>query len=274
MANYKIHPSSVISSDVEIADDVEIGPYCLIQGKVKIGKGTFVEGHVTLGTRHGILEIGENNHFCPGAVIGGAPQDLTYKGESTKLVIGSNNTFREFTTVNLATTKGDGVTELGNNGYFMAYTHIGHDCKIGNNVTIANNSHLGGHCEIEDGVFIGGVCAFNQFTKVGKGAFVAGSSIVNKDILPFCRAQGTYATIRATNKIGLARKGVPREEIANIHKAIRIIIMGSHTVEEGIERIKAECALTPNIEYFINFIRNAKRGIAVDRSPKGWQDEE
>ncbi len=274
MANYKIHPSSVVSPDIEVADDVEIGPYCLIQGKGSIGKGTFVEGHVTLGSRHGIIEIGENNHFCPGAVIGGAPQDLSYKGEPTKLIIGNNNTFREFSTANLATSKGDGKTEIGNNGYFMAYTHIGHDCKVGDNVTIANNSHLGGHCEIEDGVTIGGVCAFNQFTKVGRGAFVAGSSIVNKDILPFSRAQGTYATIRATNKIGLARKGFSREEIANVHKAIRIIIMGSHTVEEGIERILEECAMSPNIEYFVNFIRSSKRGIAVDRSPRGWQDDE
>jgi UDP-N-acetylglucosamine acyltransferase len=274
MANYKVHPTSVLSPDVELADGVEIGPYCLLQGKIKIGKGTFVEGHVTLGSRYGILEIGENNHFCPGAVIGGAPQDVSYKNEPTKLIIGSNNIFREFTTVNLATSKGDGKTEIGNNCYFMAYTHIGHDCKVGNNVIIANNSHLGGHCEIEDGVTIGGVCAFNQFTKVGRGAFVAGSSVVNKDILPFCRAQGTYATIRATNKIGLSRKGFSREEVSNVHKAIRIIILGSHTVEEGIARIQQECTMSPNIEYFIDFIRKSKRGIAVDRSPKGWQDDE
>lgn len=274
MANAKIHPSSVLSPEVELGEDVEIGPYCLIQGKVKIGKGTFVEGHVTLGSRYGILEIGENNHFSPGAVIGGPPQDLTYKSEPTKLIIGNNNTFREFSTVSLATSKGDGKTEIGNNCYFMAYTHVGHDCKVGNNVTIANNSHLGGHCEIEDGVFIGGVSAFNQFTKVGKGAFIAGSSIVNKDIPPFTRAQGTYCVVRATNKIGLSRKGYPKEEVSNIHKAIRIIILGSHTVEEGIARIQAECTPSPNIEYFINFIRNSKRGIAVDRSPKGWQDDE
>lgn len=274
MANYKIHPSSVISSEVEIADDVEIGPYCLIQGKVKIGQGTILEGHVTLGSRHGVLEIGKNNHFISGAVIGGPPQDLSYKGEATKLVIGDNNTFREFTTVNIGTPKGGGVTRIGDNGLFMTYTHIGHDCQIGNNVVIVNGCHLGGHCEIEDSAYIGGVSALNQFTKVGKNAFIAGSSIVNKDILPFCRAQGNYATIRATNKVGLSRKGFPREEVSNIHKAIRIIIMGSHTLDEGIERIKTECTMSPNIEYFINFIRSSKRGIAVDRSPKGWQDDD
>lgn len=274
MANYKIHPSSVISPDVEIADDVEIGPYCLIQGKVKIGKGTFVEGHVTLGSRYGIVEIGENNHFSPGAVIGGAPQDISYKGEPTSLIIGSNNTFREFSTANLATSKHDKKTEIGNNGYFMAYTHIGHDCKVGNNVIIANDSHLGGHCIIDDGVTIGGVSAFNQFVRVGRGAFVAGSAVVNKDILPFCRAQGNYAVARATNKIGLSRKGFSREEVSNVHKAIRIMILGSHTVEEGIARVEQECVMSENIIYFINFMKSSKRGLAIDRSPKGWQDDE
>ncbi len=269
----KIHPSSVISPEVEIEEGVEVGPYCLIQGKGKIRKGTFVEGHVTLGSRHGIIDIGENNHFCPGAVIGGAPQDISYKGETTQLIIGSNNVFREFSTVNLATSKGDGKTEIGNNCYFMAYTHVGHDCKIGNNVIMANSSHLGGHCELDDGVFVGGVCALNQFTKVGKMAFIAGSSIVNKDILPFSRAQGNYAVIRATNKIGLLRKGFSKEEVSNVHKAIRIMIMGSHTVDEGLARIHAECKPSENIEYLVNFIKKSKRGLAFDRSV-GTSDDE
>ncbi len=269
----KIHPSTVISGDVKIEDGVEIGPYCLIQGQVTIQKGTFVEGHVTLGSRYGILEIGQNNHFAPGAVIGGPPQDVTYKSEPTRLKIGNNNIFREFSTANIATSKGDKETTIGDNNYFMAYTHIGHDCKIGNNVVIANDSHLGGHTIIEDGVVIGGLSAFNQFTKVGRGAFVAGSSIVNKDILPFCRAQGNYAICRATNKVGLARKGFSRDEVQNIHKAIRILLRGSDTIDEGLARIRAECQMSPNLEYFIDFVRSSKRGIALDRSG-GTADEE
>lgn len=270
----KVHPSSVISPDVELAEGVEIGPYCLIQGKVKIGKGTFIEGHVTIGSRYGILDIGENNHFCPGAVIGGAPQDVSYKSEPTQLIIGSNNIFREFSTVNLATSKGDKKTEIGNNCYMMAYTHVGHDCKLGNSVIMANNSHLGGHCEIDDGVFIGGMCALNQFTKVGRMAFIAGSSIVNKDILPFSRAQGNYAVIRATNKIGLARKGFDRKEVSNVHKAIRILVMGSHTVAEGLERIKAECEPSANIDYMIQFAQASKRGLALNRTPRKTSESE
>lgn len=255
----------MISGEVELEDGVEIGPYCLIQGHVKIKKGTYVEGHVTIGNRYGVIEIGENNHICPGAVIGGAPQDITYKNEPTRLVIGNNNTFREFSTVNIATAKGDQETTIGNNNYLMAYTHVGHDCKLANNIIIANDTHLGGHTIIEDNVVIGGVCAFNQFTRVGKNAFIAGSSVVNKDILPFSRSQGNYAICRATNKIGLSRKGIPRDEVANIHKALRILILGSDTVTEGVERIKVECQMSPNIQYLIDFIKNSKRGVAVGR---------
>lgn len=262
----KVHPSTVINGDVQIEEGVEIGPYCLIQGKVTIQKGTFIEGHVTIGSRYGIVEIGQNNHFAPGAVIGGPPQDISYKSEATRLKIGNNNIFREFSTANLATSKGDKETTIGDNNYFMAYTHIGHDCKIGNNVVIANDSHLGGHTIIEDNVVVGGLSAFNQFTKVGKGAFVAGSSIVNKDILPFCRAHGNHAVCKATNKVGLARKGFSREEVQNIHKAIRILLIGSDTVEEGLARINSECTMSPNLEYLIHFVKSSKRGIALPRS--------
>lgn len=269
----KIHPTSVVSPGIEIGPDVEIGPYCFIQGKGKIGRGTYVEGHVTLGFRHGIIIIGENNHFSPGAVIGGPPQDVSYKNEETSLIIGDNNVFREFSTVNLATAKGDKKTEIGNHCYLMAYTHIGHDCKIGNNVIIANNTHFGGHCEVEDNVVISGVCAINQFTRIGRGAFVAGNSAVNKDIPPFSRAQGNYAVVRATNKIGLIRKGFSREEANNVHKAIRIMAMGTGTVDENLERIKAECTQSENLEHFIHFIKSSKRGIAIGRNQKEVTDE-
>jgi UDP-N-acetylglucosamine acyltransferase len=269
----KIHPSSVISSDVVLDDDVEIGPYCNIQGQVKIGRGTFVEGHVTIGSRFGIVVIGKNNHIAPGAVIGGPPQDISYKAEPTKLIIGDNNVIREFSTLNIATSKGDGATLVGNNCYFMAYSHVGHDCKIGNNVIVANNSHFGGHCYVEDNVVIGGVCAFNQFSRIGKNSFVAGGSTVNKDILPFSRAGGNWALVRATNKVGLLRKGFSKDEVSNIHKAIRIVIMGSATLEEAFVRIEKECTPSENIAYLVNFIKTSKRGIAISRGSTSTADE-
>jgi UDP-N-acetylglucosamine acyltransferase len=259
-----IHPSTVVSGKLELCEGAVVGPYCLIQGSVKIGKGTIVEGHVTIGCKGGQIDIGANNHLHPGAVIGGPPQDITYKGEETSLVIGDHNIFREFSTVNLATSKGDKKTTIGSHCYFMSYTHVGHDCHIGSHVIVANDSHLGGHCLVDDYVVIGGMCAFNQFTRVGRGAFIAGGSIVNKDILPFSKAQGNHAVVRATNKVGLARRGVDREEVDNIHRAIRILIMGSETLEEALARIDTECATSENIEYLVRFIRESKRGIAKE----------
>ncbi|MBS1970567.1 MAG: acyl-ACP--UDP-N-acetylglucosamine O-acyltransferase [Bdellovibrionales bacterium] len=261
----KIHPTSVVSPDIEIGPDVEIGPYCLIQGKGKIGKGTFVEGHVTLGYKHGEILIGENNHFSPGAVIGGPPQDISYKGEQTTLVVGNNNTFREFSTVNLPTSKGEKKTIIGNNCYIMAYAHVGHDCKLGNNVIMANNTGLAGHCEIEDNVVISAMCGLSQFTRVGRGAFIGGGSVINKDIPPFVRAEGHWAVVRATNKIGLIRRGSSREEVNNIHKAVRIMVMGTGTIDENIERIRTECKMSENLEHFIHFIKSSKKGIAISR---------
>jgi UDP-N-acetylglucosamine acyltransferase len=258
----KVHPLSVVGPEVQLAEGVEVGPYCLIQGQVKIGRGTWIEGHVTIGSRYGVVEVGEDNHFSPGAVIGGPPQDLTYKSEPTRLKIGNRNTFREFSTANIATSKGDKETLIGDDCYFMAYTHVGHDCKIGNHVVIANDSHLGGHCVVEDGVTIGGVCAFNQNVRIGKNSFIAGSSVVNKDILPFSKAQGNYAVSRATNKIGLSRKGYSTEEVDNVHRAIRALIMSADTVEQAIARIQSECLASENIDYLIQFVRNSKRGIA------------
>lgn len=270
----KIHPTSIISSDVMLDDGVEIGPYCNIQGQIKIGHGTFIEGNVTIGSRYGIVEIGKNNHIAPGAVIGGPPQDIGYKAEPTKLIIGDNNVIREFATLNIATSKGSGATVIGNNCYLMAYSHIGHDCKIGNNVIIANNSNFAGHCSVEDNVTIGGMCGFSQFTRIGTHAFVAGSSIANKDILPFSRAQGNWALVRATNKVGLLRKGFSKEEVTNIHRAIRIVIMGSATLEEAYGRIEAECTASDNISYLVNFIKDSKRGVAIARGAKASQADE
>ncbi len=270
-----IHPTTIIEGDVKIDDGVQIGPYCHILGQVTLKKGCIVEGHVTLGSKYGILEIGENNHFLPGAVIGGPPQDVTYRSEATRLKIGHHNTFREFSTVNIATTKGDKETTIGDHNYFMSYTHIGHDCKIGNHVIIANDTHLGGHTIIEDHVTIGGVCAFNQFTRIGKYSFIAGSSAINKDILPFSRSQGNYAVARATNKIGLLRKGIPKDEVNNIHKALRILMMGSGTIAEALARIEAECTMSDNISYLLHFVKSSKRGVAVNvRSKPASEDED
>ncbi len=261
-----IHPSSVISKDAEIGAGVVIGPFCVVKGKAKIGEGTILESHVSLGNEFGVVELGKNNIIASGAAVGGPPQDLSYKGEPTQLIIGDGNTIREFATLNCGTVKGGGITRVGNGGLIMSYAHVAHDCQIGDHCVIANSTQLAGHVIFEDHVKVSGMCAFNQFVRVGKHAFIAGDSAVNKDILPFTIAQGKYAVMRAPNSIGMERSGYTKEEVDAVKVAVRIITKGAGTIEEGIARIQNECAETPAIEYFIQFIRASvagPRGLAI-----------
>ncbi len=258
----QIHPTAIISPEAAIDDGVTIGPYAVIEGEVKIGKGTVVEHHASIGCREGIVEIGENNRFLPSCAVGGIPQDLTYKGEKTKLVIGDNNTIREFVTINIGTQKEEGVTKIGNHNLLMAYSHIAHDCRLGHHNVVANSNQFAGHVHMGDRIVIGGGCLINQFTKIGDGAYVTGGSSVNKDVPPFTIVQGDYAVMRACNKIGLQRAGLSSDEVSNIYKAIRILIKGKNTIEESIENIKKECQPSENINYLIDFIRSSERGLA------------
>lgn len=259
-----IHPTAILSKQAEIAQDVEIGPYSIVKGNVRIGSGTRIESHVVIGNEYGTTVIGKSNHILPGAMVGGPPQDLSYKGEPTRLEIGDGNTIREFVTINTGTPKGGGITRIGNNCLFMAYVHVAHDCHLGNSVVIANTTNFAGHVTVEDNVRIGGSCSFNQFITLGRFAYIAGESAVNKDVLPFTMVQGIgdYAVSRATNKIGLERSGVNKEEVDNIHRAIRALLMGNRTIEEGLEMIQRDCQPSPNIEHLVRFVKKSERGIA------------
>lgn len=261
-----IHPSSVIDKEVQIGENVTIGPFCHVRGRTRIGDGTVLESHVTIGNEWGIVEIGKNNRIGTGAALGGPPQDLSYKGEATKLIIGDNNNIREFATINCGTAKGGGVTQIGNNCMIMAYVHVAHDCLLGDNCVIANSCQLAGHVVFEDHVKVGGMCGFTQFTRIGKHAFIAGGATVNKDILPFTIAKGNFAVMRAPNSIGLERAGHPKDQIEMINRAVRIMTKGGGTVEQSLARISNECQSGPLVQYFIDFARGAlerERGIAI-----------
>ncbi len=258
----EIHPTAVIDPRAELDSDVVIGPYSVIKGKVFIGQGTKIESHVVVGSEHGTVVMGKNNHLFPGAMVGGPPQDLKFKNESTRLEMGDHNIIREFVTINVGTATGGGTTRIGSHNLLMAYVHVAHDCQLGNHIAIANTSNFAGHVTVEDHVRVGGACNFNQFITIGKYAFVAGESAVNKDIMPFTIAQGKYAVSRAPNSIGLERAGFPKEEVDNIYRAIRIITKGGHTIEESIEEIQKECVPSENITYLVDFIRKSERGIA------------
>jgi UDP-N-acetylglucosamine acyltransferase len=258
-----IHPTSVISSQAEIAPDVKIGPFCVVKGRVKIGAGSILESHVSLGNDHGIVQLGERNVLHSGAAVGGPPQDLSYRSEPTRLELGNDNVVREFATINCGTPKGGALTQIGDHCLIMSYAHVAHDCKIGNHVVIANSTQLAGHVVFEDHVKVGGMCGFNQFVRVGKYAFIAGDAAVNKDLLPFTISQGKYAVMRACNSVGLERAGFLKEDIESINRAIRIVTKGGGTIEESIARITIECQLTDSIQYLLDFMKNSSRGIAI-----------
>jgi UDP-N-acetylglucosamine acyltransferase len=257
-----IHPTAVIDPKAQIATDVEIGPFVVIRGQVKIGSGTVIDSHVTVGHTNSIVEIGQKNHILSGAAIGGPPQDLSYKGEVTRLIVGNNNTIREFATLNCGTMKDQGVTRIGDNNLLMAYVHIAHDCIIGNSTVIANAAQLAGHVQVQDFARIGGMVGIVQFIRIGAYAYIGGASNVNKDILPYSIADGNWAKIRAMNKVGLQRAGFSKEVIDNVYKAIKILIMGERTKDEALAAITSECEPLPEVLSLVDFVRTSDAGIA------------
>lgn len=259
----KVHESSIVSPEAEIAEGVEIGPFCIVRGKVKIGKGTRLMSHCIVGSDHGIVEIGEDNVLYPHSVIGEAPQDLSYEGQPTKLIIGNNNKIREGSNINLGTVKGGGITQIGDNCLIMSMVHIGHDCKVGSDVVIASSSNLAGHCEIGDHVKVGGMVGITQFCRLGDHSYIAGVTAINKDVLPFTIAQGNWATMRAPNRVGMERFGYDKTEVLEVARAIRIVTKGGHTKEEALERIKKECKDIQAIQCVVDFIESSQRGLAI-----------
>ena len=259
-----IHPTSIIGPEVKLGKNVNIGPFCVVTGDVTIADGTQLASHVVIGDPQTQVMIGKNNRFFSGAVVGGPPQDLTYKGEKTQLIIGDNNSIREFVSINVGTPKGGGVTRIGSENLLMAYVHIAHDCQLGNHIVMANSCQLAGHVEIHDHAKISGVCLFNQFVVLGKYCYITGDSAVNKDVPPFCIAQGKYAVVRAANEIGMDRAGFSKVEIENIRRAVRIITKSKLTLDGSLQRISEECEMVPALNDFLAFIKSdeRKRGLA------------
>jgi UDP-N-acetylglucosamine acyltransferase len=257
-----VHSTAIIGPDVVLAEDVEIGPFALLTGKVRIGARTKIDSHAVIGSENAETILGEENWILAGACVGNAPQDLSYKGESTSLVMGNKNVIREYVTLNVGTEKGGGVTKLGNENMIMAYTHLGHDCIIKNNVVIVNSCQFAGHVEVDDNAVIGGMSGIAQFCRIGAFAYVGGNSSVNKDVMPFTIAEGNWAKSRATNKIGLERAGYSKDEVMKVNKAIRYLTKGERTMDETMQLIEAELLDSELVQQLVKFIQSSKKGIA------------
>ncbi len=253
-----IHPTALVDEDVVINDDVEIGAYSVIKGKVEIGRGTVIKDHATV---YGPLKFGEGNIVHPGAVLGSVTQDLKYKGEETQVIIGNNNTFREYVTINQGTIANDGKTIIGNNNHIMAYAHIAHDCILGNNIIIANGTQLAGHIIIRDYAYIGGLTGIHQFVTIGGNCFIGFMSRINRDVPPFLTFEGNPGRERGINVIGLKRKNFAEEDIALLKKAYIILFMTGKTVDEnGVTLRTGEFAKNKYVQELLEFYEARAKG--------------
>jgi len=254
----KIHATAIVDSRAELDSHVEVGPFCIIQGGVRIKKGSRLLSNVIV---EGHTEIGENCTIHPFSSIGFPPQDMKYKNEPTRLVIGDHNIIREYSTIHRASVGGDGLTAIGDNNFMMAYVHIAHDCKIGSNVIMANAATLAGHVVIEDHAVIGGLVAIHQFTRIGRYAMVGGFSGIGQDIPPYMVASGARAKLFGPNTIGLKRHGFSDATINSIKKAYKILFREKRTLKDALKRIQEDLPATQEIKLLIEFIEKNKRGI-------------
>ena len=254
-----IHNSAVISKKAEIDPSTDIGPFCIVDDNVKLGKNNKLISHIHV---TGNTRIGDNNIFFPFSSIGSIPQDLKYQGEKTFLEIGNYNTFRENVTINPGTKGGGLKTVVNDNCLFMVGSHIAHDCLIKSNVILANNATLAGHVEISENAIIGGNSAVHQFVKIGKFAMIGGMSGVEKDIIPYGLYTGIRTDLKGINIIGLKRKGLETVKINKINKIVKLIFDKNNSIDKNIMKLTNDFIKITEIDEIINFIKaSQKRGL-------------
>jgi UDP-N-acetylglucosamine acyltransferase len=253
-----IHPTAIVDPRAELDSDVQVGPYAVIREDVSIGSGSQIGSHVVI---EPFVSIGRDCRIFHFASIGATPQSLKFEGEKTYVKIGRGTIIREFVTIHRGTGFGGGITEVGEQNFLMAYTHIAHDCKTGRMVVMANNATLAGHITIGDYATVGGLTAIHQFVKVGDYAFIGGKSAVVKDIPPFVIAAGDRARLHGMNSVGLKRHGFTQNTINELKKVYRIIFRIGLTRNEALERVKAEVEQIPEVVKFLEFIQSSQRGI-------------
>ena len=254
----KIHPTAIIAPDAELAEGVEIGPYTVIGPDVHIGKNTIISPHVVIEAH---TDIGEGCRIFQFASIGVQPQDLKFRGEATRVVIGNYNTIREFVTIHRATMSDIGVTIMGDHNLIMAYCHIAHNCKLGHHIIMVNAANLAGHIHVEDYAIIGGLTGVHQFTRIGAHCIIGGASAISKDVAPYLLVSGNRAKTHGLNLIGLKRRGFKENTIRALKEAYRLVFRSALLLHTALEKVRNEVEDCPEVRHFVEFIEQSKRGI-------------
>lgn len=270
LATARIHPRAVVASGAVIGDGcivgpgAVIGPHVVLGKDVTVGASAIIDGHTT---------IGDHCRIFPFASIGLAPQDLKYKGEPTRLVVGHSNTFRECVTIHRGTVGGGGETRIGDRNLFMAYAHVAHDCKVGSDTIFGPGATLGGHVTVEDFAQISAYSGVHQFCRVGRYAFIGGYSVVTKDALPFAKTVGNRARVYGLNTVGLVRRGFPPSVVSSLKRAYRYLLTSKLTPARALESIERQPALAcDEVQYLVHFIRSSARGVTLKRASRRTDD--
>lgn len=261
----EIHPLAVVDQGAVLADGVRVGPFAVVGAEVEIGAGSEIGAGAQV---YGPAKIGRKNRVFPQACIGFEPQDVKFAGERVTVEIGDCNQFREMCTVHRGTAKGGGVTRIGSDNLFLAYSHVAHDCQVGDRTLFVNNATLAGHVEVHDDATIGAFSSVHQFCRVGRHAYIGGYSVITMDALPFTKTVGIKPAFYGVNKIGLSRKGAGAETIRRLERALRLLVRSGLNTAQALEKIREELPGDPEVEYLISFIESAKRGVHKS-APRG-----
>ncbi len=253
-----IHPTALIDPKAELADDVEVGAYSIIDAKVRIDSGTRIRSHSVITGR---TTIGKNNDIFQFTSIGEQPQDKKYAGEDTELIIGDNNTIRELCTFSRGSLQGGGVTRIGSNNWIMACVHIAHDCILGDDIIMANNASLAGHVTVGNHAILSGYSLIHQFCTVGEHSFTSFASHVNQSIPPYVTVSGEKARVKGINSEGLKRRGFSPEQINQVKRAYKALYRESLSLEDATARIREMAKDSPEIDLLVKFLNSAERGI-------------
>jgi UDP-N-acetylglucosamine acyltransferase len=255
-----IHPTSIVERGAELADGVEIGPFCTVGPKVKLAEGVRLLSHVSIS---GNTHVGARSILYPFSALGHPPQDLKYKGEDTRLRVGAENIIRENVTFHLGTVVGRSETTIGDKGFFMAASHVGHDCVVGNGVVVGNGTLLGGVATVEDFVILGGNSAVHQFGRIGKYAFIGGGSPLVGDVIPFGMVDN-HGRLKGLNLVGLKRRGFKRETINDLRAAYRELFHGDGHFEDRLNAVSEQYAGSSEVRMIVDFINaGQKRGLCL-----------
>ena len=254
-----IHPTAIVDVNAELGEGVEVGPGAIIGPRCTVGAGTIIAARAILEQN---VRVGQQVKIGVGSVLGGAPQDLKFKGEETWVEVGDRTTIREYSTINRGTSQSFKTT-VGADCFLMSYVHLAHDCHVGNGVIISNGTQLAGHVTIDDKAILSGLLAVHQFGKIGRYAFIGGMSRVNKDVPPYVKAVGNPIKLYGLNSIGLQRNGFSPAVILELKRAYRLFFRSELNIAQALEQARAELTMSPEVQVFIDFVDESQRGIVV-----------